>query len=192
MQRLRERAARNHRSLQGELMAIIEEAVQPQTLPRRVDEVLAEVRKLGLPFPATKPPRSYGRIVMADIATKVIDASALVAAIFAEAAAEDVAARVRGCELVAPAMLDFELVNVCISKMRRRSPTGDRSACAPTARRWAMTVETMDVDHTAVLALAQRTGLTGYDASYLHLARTLEVELVTLDRQLAEAAEKFQ
>jgi plasmid stability protein len=29
VQRLRERAARNHRSLQGELMAIIEEAVQP-------------------------------------------------------------------------------------------------------------------------------------------------------------------
>jgi plasmid stability protein len=48
VQRLRERAARNHRSLQGELMAIIEEAVQPQRR-RSVDEVLAEVRKLGLP-----------------------------------------------------------------------------------------------------------------------------------------------
>ena len=48
VQRLRERAARNHRSLQGELMAIIEEAVQPQ--PARcltMDEVLARVRKLG-------------------------------------------------------------------------------------------------------------------------------------------------
>ena len=37
-----------------------------------------------------------------------------------------------------------------------------------------------------------RTGLTTYDASYLWLARDLGVELVTLDRQLAEAAEKFQ
>ena len=50
----------------------------------------------------------------------------------------------------------------------------------------------MDVDHSAVLALAQRTGLTGYDASYLLLARTLEAELVTLDRQLAAAAETFR
>ncbi len=50
VQRLRERAARNHRSLQGELMAIIEEAVQPQRR-RSVDEVLAEVRKLGTPSP---------------------------------------------------------------------------------------------------------------------------------------------
>jgi predicted nucleic acid-binding protein len=128
---------------------------------------------------------------MADIATKVIDASALVAVIFGEASAADVAIRVRGCGLVAPAILDFELVNVCINKMRRTPTDRDRLLAAYRAR-WTMTVETMDVDHTAVLALAQRTGLTGYDASYLHLARTLEVELVTLDRQLAEAAEKFQ
>jgi plasmid stability protein len=50
VQRLRERAARNHRSLQGELMAIIEEAVQP-TRYRTVDEVVAEVRRLGLRGP---------------------------------------------------------------------------------------------------------------------------------------------
>jgi antitoxin FitA len=47
VQRLRERATRNHRSLQGELMAIIEEAVRPARY-RTIDEVLAEARKLGL------------------------------------------------------------------------------------------------------------------------------------------------
>jgi hypothetical protein len=36
--------------LQGELLAIIEEAVQPSR-PMSVDEVLAEVRKLGLRTP---------------------------------------------------------------------------------------------------------------------------------------------
>jgi antitoxin FitA len=52
LQRLRERAARNHRSLQGELMAIIEDAVRSQP-PRYLtpSEVLAEVRKLGLNSP---------------------------------------------------------------------------------------------------------------------------------------------
>lgn len=51
VQRLKARAARHHRSLQGELLAILEEAVQP---PRRVtvDEVLAEVRRLHLMTPA--------------------------------------------------------------------------------------------------------------------------------------------
>lgn len=53
---LRERAARNHRSLQGELMAIVEAAAKP--VPDRnhgtmtIDEVRAEVRKLGLSSPS--------------------------------------------------------------------------------------------------------------------------------------------
>jgi plasmid stability protein len=48
--RLRARAARHHRSLQGELMAIIEEAVRPA---RRLtpEEVLSRVRQLGLSSP---------------------------------------------------------------------------------------------------------------------------------------------
>ena len=52
VQRLRERAARHHRSLQGELMAIIEEAVGPSR-PLTPDEVLNEVRQLGLSTPAS-------------------------------------------------------------------------------------------------------------------------------------------
>jgi antitoxin FitA len=49
--RLKKRAVRNHRSLQGELMAILEEAVRtPAVLTP--DEVLARVRKLGLRTPA--------------------------------------------------------------------------------------------------------------------------------------------
>jgi plasmid stability protein len=46
VQRLRERAARNHRSLQGELLSILESAV---SLGRQKDvsEVVAEVRRLG-------------------------------------------------------------------------------------------------------------------------------------------------
>ena len=49
--RLRARAARHHRSLQGELMAIIEEAVGPSRA-LTPDEVLSKVRQLGLVTPA--------------------------------------------------------------------------------------------------------------------------------------------
>lgn len=49
VQRLRERAERHHRSLQGELLAIIEAAVQDG--PLTPAEVLAEVRRLGLQTP---------------------------------------------------------------------------------------------------------------------------------------------
>jgi antitoxin FitA len=50
VQRLRQRAARHHRSLQGELMAIIEEAVGPSR-PLTPDEVLSQIRQLGLSTP---------------------------------------------------------------------------------------------------------------------------------------------
>jgi plasmid stability protein len=51
VQRLRERAERHHRSLQGELMAIIEAAVQ-ETRPASPAELLAEIRRLGLRTPS--------------------------------------------------------------------------------------------------------------------------------------------
>jgi plasmid stability protein len=50
VERLRLRAERHHRSLQGELLAIIEEAVRPQ-LELSPVELLAEVRRLGLRTP---------------------------------------------------------------------------------------------------------------------------------------------
>jgi antitoxin FitA len=48
---LKARAERNHRSMQGELLAIIEEAVRA---PQRMTpmELLAEVRKLDLKMPS--------------------------------------------------------------------------------------------------------------------------------------------
>ena len=47
VQRLRQRAARRHRSLQGELLAIIEQAVHSEQALTPA-ELLAEVRGLGL------------------------------------------------------------------------------------------------------------------------------------------------
>jgi antitoxin FitA len=51
VQRLRRRALRQRRSLQGELLAIIEEAVQSEGELTPL-QLLAEVRRLGLQTPA--------------------------------------------------------------------------------------------------------------------------------------------
>ncbi len=51
IQRLRQRADRHHRSLQGELLAIIEEAVRSEQ-ELSPAELLVEVRRLGLHTPA--------------------------------------------------------------------------------------------------------------------------------------------
>jgi plasmid stability protein len=49
---LKLRAQRNRRSLQGELLTIIEDAVRRPPRPRTPDEILAELRRLGLNTPA--------------------------------------------------------------------------------------------------------------------------------------------
>jgi len=58
--RLRKRAQANHRSLQGELLAILETATAG-TEGNGIQEVLAELRRRGL-----KTPREAARIVRAD------------------------------------------------------------------------------------------------------------------------------
>ena len=46
------------------------------------------------------------------------------------------------------------------------------------------------MDFAEVARMANKLGLSAYDASYLWLARILGVELVTLDDRLAKAAAK--
>ena len=51
VRRLRERAERHHRSLQGELLAIIEAAVVDRRVATPAD-LLADIRRLGLKTPS--------------------------------------------------------------------------------------------------------------------------------------------
>ena len=52
VKRLKQRAKNNHRSLQGELLAIVEAAVIATPRKLTPGEVLAKVRKLGLRTPS--------------------------------------------------------------------------------------------------------------------------------------------
>ena len=117
---------------------------------------------------------------------KVVDASALAALLFGEPEAEFVAEQLGNARLVAPALLGFELVNVCLIKSRRH-PEQQPALMAAFRLRHELAVEEVAVDHDGVLELATTTGLTAYDASYLWLTRQLGAELVTLDQQLARA-----
>jgi plasmid stability protein len=50
-ERLRKRAAGHHRSLQGELLAILEESIATER-PLSADDLLAELQRLGVRTPA--------------------------------------------------------------------------------------------------------------------------------------------
>ncbi len=118
----------------------------------------------------------------------VVDASALAAVAFKEPAGRDIRDRLANRQLVAPHLLAYELTNTALTKLRRH-PTQATIIRTGLSRVLSddFAIGWSDVDHDAVLALAGRTGLTGYDASYLWLARHLDAELVTLDAELQRA-----
>lgn len=62
---------------------------------------------------------------------------------------------------------------------------GEPEAEAVAAR---LEIEAVAVDHVGVIELASKARLTAYDASYLWLAQRLGAELVTLDKELGQAA----
>ena len=119
---------------------------------------------------------------------KVMDASALGAILFVEPRADE-AERLMGDDLYEPALLAFELASVALKKLhRKRGPQavviGQLNAV------FDMNIAWVDVNVADVVSLALATGLTAYDASYLHVARVLDLPLVTFDRELEEAARR--
>jgi predicted nucleic acid-binding protein len=117
---------------------------------------------------------------------KVIDASALAAVLFNEPDSESVVAGIARDSLVAPQLISFEIASVCLKKIRAHPRRRDMFLAA------FQLIDRMDIDLVSVdlgdvVALAEDTGLTVYDACYLWLARLLRSELLTLDKKLAAA-----
>jgi predicted nucleic acid-binding protein len=125
------------------------------------------------------------------VTDKVVNASAVVALLFNELKRDAVVARLRGASLHAPGLLKFEVANACLKKMR--AFPNEREALLQAFHLFdhlSITPETIDFGE--VIALAERAGLSLYDASYLWLAEAFRAELVTLDAELARADEELR
>lgn len=117
----------------------------------------------------------------------VVDASALAAVLFDEPAGAAMVDRLVDHELHVPALFYFELTNIACFKARMRP--ADRSAFEASLQDGlAYPISVDAVDFLEVMGLAVQTKLNAYDASYLWLARRLDVPLVTLDKRLAAHA----
>jgi predicted nucleic acid-binding protein len=120
----------------------------------------------------------------------VVDASALVALAFNEPKGAEVARRLEGAAVFAPALLKFEMANAAWKKARRQPDCAQPILAALATAldpRWGITW--MEVDHAGAVLVSLATGLSTYDASYLWLAGILGADLVTLDGDLAGATE---
>ena len=118
---------------------------------------------------------------------KVVDASALAALLFGEPEAETAATKLESSTLAAPALLPFEMASVCVKKLRRH-PEQREAILTAYALMDRLAIEYFQVQLSEVIALAERSKLTVYDAAYLWLAQSLRAELVTLDASLAKAS----
>jgi len=117
---------------------------------------------------------------------KVVDASVIAAIAFQETRALEAEAILEGADLAAPPLLGFELANVARNKTLR-DPHLLETIREGLLEALRLEIRSIEVDQLAVLELALGTGLTTYAASYLYLARTLGLPLVTFDQQLQAA-----
>jgi len=118
----------------------------------------------------------------------VVDCSVLAALLWAEPAGSDAAALLAGKALHAPALLPYELSNVARSKCRSGVPAEvARAGLQSLADQRVVLHDTPALDSFDV---AQKLGLSAYDAAYLWLAAELKAPLVTFDQRLAEAAQR--
>jgi predicted nucleic acid-binding protein len=120
----------------------------------------------------------------------VVDASLIAAILFAEPAFDLAHARLRGFTPIAPALLDFEIANAVTTRLRRRAIGADDAAAAMQDF-LDLPIERAEIDAGALPLLADRFGLTAYDAAYLWLAGEVRAPLATFDSHLARAAVKY-
>jgi predicted nucleic acid-binding protein len=120
------------------------------------------------------------------VTDKVVDASAIVALLFDELTREKIASRLRDATLSAPTLIEYEVANACLKKIRA-APAERQTLLEAFSLLDSLSISLVAVDLDAAIVLAERTKLSLYDASYLWLARAFGAELVTLDDKLARA-----
>lgn len=92
--------------------------------------------------------------------------------------------------LMAPELLKFEVANALLLACRRRRMSVRKSA--KLVELFADSpIEYKQVDLSRVFSLADESGLTVYDASYVWLARKVKVELLTHDKKMREVVKLF-
>ncbi len=120
----------------------------------------------------------------------VIDCSALAAVVFEEHWGVEVLPQLKGRRLIAPALLPFELAQVCSTKMRRHPAQGAVLLDQFVAALAQLGLDLEPVGFDELPGLAERYDLSCYDAAYLWLALAYQAPLVTFDRKLAAAHRK--
>lgn len=119
----------------------------------------------------------------------VVDCSTLAALLFQEPMRDEAVVHLTARSLHAPHLLDHEMASVAAKKLKAGWPADSVELALQDYVAQALSLHTTDVQ--AQYALAQRFGLSTYDAAYLWLAGELKCPLATFDHKLAKAAVQY-
>ncbi len=122
---------------------------------------------------------------------QVVDASAIGAVLLVEPEGTWVATQTDDQELIAPAILPFEVGNLCWKRLRRARHEAENILAIWAAWTAESPVRLVQQRPMETLQLAKETGITYYDASYLQLAREQGATLISLDVRLVRAAHRL-
>jgi len=124
------------------------------------------------------------------MASLVIDTSALLAVLLNEPTRPALIKVTEGYALVAAPSLPWEIGHALVAGVRR-----NRLSAADVHRAWesyqVVPIRLALIDTGLALNLALQVGLYAYDGYVLETARAERLPLLTLDRQLAQAAERL-
>ena len=115
----------------------------------------------------------------------VVDCSALAVVLFDELERDTAALAMAGKALFAPDLLIHEMASVALKKSAAGHTELARQALADLA---ALEITRCRVDVVAQFELAERTGLTAYDAACLQPALDIRAPLATFDQKLGKIA----
>ena len=90
-------------------------------------------------------------------------------------------------QLVAPELLVYEVINALKTSVRCKRIADDiAKQLLHEFESW--NVQYFKIDNESVLNLAITEGLSGYDASYVYLAKKIKCKLLTWDKKLRKLA----
>ena len=98
---------------------------------------------------------------------------------------------IAGATLFAPKLIRYELTNVYLNRVRTVKPKTRERILSAFQNCEKFDIHEVEIDYDETFALADIAHLSFYDASYLWLARKMNVPLVTFDKRLKKAAFRF-
>lgn len=117
----------------------------------------------------------------------VIDASCIMAVLMNEPEKADVILKTKGCSLIAPACLPFEICNALSSLMKRDLITVSEAAFAY-HQFSRIQIRFIEPDLQLSLVIAGENKIYAYDAYYMSIAEQYGFSVYSLDKKFNEVA----